>query len=70
MIDLGPVTSDGFGLRPPTWAEIKAFGEATTALCEPWEYRALRSMCIAYLSGLRSGENPLSIPPMERLADG
>ncbi|MCC0013869.1 MAG: hypothetical protein H6881_08325 [Rhodobiaceae bacterium] len=51
---------------PTAWAEIDAFGRATGILSEPWEYVALRKMCVAYFAGMKSGEDVFSIPPMER----
>jgi hypothetical protein len=63
---IGPVRSNGMGLDIPDWKELVAFSEANDIDLEPWEYRLIRSMCRAYLSGLNSGKEALSIPPIER----
>lgn len=63
---LGPVRSNGMGLSVPDWSEIVAFSTANGLHLAPWEYRLIRSMCKAYLSGFNSGKEALSIPPMER----
>jgi hypothetical protein len=66
MHQLGPVRSNGMGLSIPDWSEIMAFMIANGVRPEPWEARTLRAMCKAYLSGLNTGKEPLSIPPIER----
>ncbi|KQQ72929.1 hypothetical protein ASF70_15775 [Rhizobium sp. Leaf321] len=68
MRELGPIRSNGMGLTTPEWQEITAFASANGLRLAPWEYRAIRKMCSAYLSGLQSGKEPLSIPPNERAA--
>jgi hypothetical protein len=64
--ELGPVRSNGMGLTAPDWTEITAFASSHGLDLIPWEFRAIRRMCIAYISGLRTGVEALSIPPMER----
>ena len=53
------------GPMPLSWAEIDAFARQTGAISEPWEARCLRSMSMAYLEGLKVGENPLGRAPWE-----
>lgn len=64
--ELGPVRSNGMGLTAPDWTEITAFAASHGLDLLPWEFRAIRRMCLAYISGLKTGVEPLSIPPMER----
>lgn len=66
--ELGPIRSTGMGLTTPDWQEMVAFAAANGAVFAPWEYRALKKMASAYLSGFNSGKDPLSIPPIERAA--
>ena len=49
-----------------SWSEIHAYSQLTGNLSDPWEAETVRSMSIAYLDGLNTGEDPLAIPPMER----
>ncbi|WCK26654.1 phage tail assembly chaperone [Agrobacterium pusense] len=64
--ELGPIRSNGMGLGAPDWQELVAFASANDLALQPWEFRLIRKMAAAYLSGFNSGEEPLSIPPMER----
>ena len=52
-------------LEPLRWSEIDAYGRSTGVLTEPWEMQAVRDMSVAYLDGLKRGENPLGKPPWE-----
>jgi hypothetical protein len=64
--ELGPIRSNGMGLGTPDWQELVAFASANDLALQPWEFRLIRKMASAYLSGFNSGKEPLSIPPIER----
>lgn len=67
MNDLGatrPLAMGGF--RAADWPEIWPFMQATGAVSEPWEARALYDMCAAFVRGFETGRSPLGISPMER----
>lgn len=66
MMDMGPVVSSGFGIAARTDGAIIDYHRGCGIDLEPWEFKAVRKMCQAYLSGLQSGANALSIAPMER----
>ena len=68
MMRLGPLRSDGMGLRAADWPEIDAFARVTGRITEPWEAEALFDMCAAYLAESQSGDDPLMIAPVERIA--
>lgn len=66
MRELGPVRSNGMSLTIPHWQELEAFARSNGLDLRPWEFRAIRKLCAAYLSGFNSGKEALSIPPIER----
>ncbi|WP_273522379.1 hypothetical protein [Rhodosalinus sediminis] len=67
LLEAGPAVSDPHaGLRPLSWLEIWAYMQATAALAEPWEARALMEMSRAFVAGLRAGQDPLSIAPRDQ----
>lgn len=68
-MDAGPVTHTAMGAQPLTWADAFAYGQATLAITEPWEFRTIVKMSLAYLSEREAGKNPLTIPPNLRGAD-
>lgn len=49
-----------------SWQEIDAYARLTGDIGDPWEAHTIRAMSLAYLDGLRLGEDPLAIPPIER----
>jgi hypothetical protein len=67
LTDLGFVARDGMGGEHALdWPVLWAYGQATGAVAEPWEYTALRDMSRAYLTGRIEGADPLSMPPAKR----
>jgi hypothetical protein len=60
--------SSGAGEVPLSWSEVWAYAQATRAISEPWECRALIDMSRAFVRGRKEGESPLCIAPMEREA--
>ena len=52
-----------------TWQTLTAYGAATQAVSEPWEYRALISMSRAYVDGLTKGADEFCAPPSEWIID-
>jgi hypothetical protein len=70
MNRLGPVKSDGMGLRPADWQEIDPFIRQTRRISGPWECEALFDMCASYFQELKAGEGVFTIPPVERAGNG
>lgn len=66
MLRLGPMRSDGMGERQADWPEIDAFARLTGRITEAWEAELLHDMCAAYTQERSQGENPLTIPPVDR----
>lgn len=66
MMVIGPTRSNGMGEAATDWDIILPFVSATGRLSERWEIETLADMCRIYASGKVEGENPLSIPPVER----
>lgn len=64
--ELGPIRSTGMGLTTPDWQELTAFAYANGLTLAPWEFRIIKKMCGAYLREFRNGEDPFSIPPIDR----
>lgn len=50
------------------WAEIDAYARMTGVISEAWEAELMRAMSVAYLEGLRAGEDPLAYSPLEMQA--
>jgi hypothetical protein len=57
------------GELPLDWPAAWAYGQATGAISEPWEYRAIVDMSRAYLSAKIAGINALAMPPVEQVTD-
>lgn len=55
---------------PLSWAEIWAFGQATRAVSEPWEFETLAEMSRAYVAGLHLGRDEFADPPYSGETDG
>ncbi len=68
LFEVGPVRMVAEGELPLGWAEVWAYAQATGAVEEAWEARALISMSRGYLGAKNAGKNPLAIPPVERSA--
>lgn len=66
MMVMGPTRSNGMGEVPADWDVILPFVSVTGRLSESWEIETLADMCRVYARGKVEGENPLSIPPVER----
>lgn len=66
FFEAGAYVESGMGRLPLDWPNLLAFSQATGAISEPWEYRALMQMSRAYLEEIEVGKNPLSIEPMAR----
>ena len=67
LMEVGPVEYGGMGeMRSISWQTLYAYARATQAIDQPWEFRALAEMSRAYIEGIREGEAPSSIPPVER----
>jgi len=70
LLAAGAASSGVAGAIPMTWQEIRAFGEATGRISEPWEHEMIRNMSTAYVSGMNAGADPLSISPLDQLTEG
>lgn len=66
MMAVGPTRSNGMAEAPTDWDILMPFAMATGRLSEPWEFELLADMCREYFQGRAEGENPLSIPPVDR----
>ena len=66
FLDCGPVRHDGAGQRPIEWRDALAYATCTDAISEPWEFRVMCRMSLAYLQELQGGTDPLRIPPTVR----
>lgn len=66
MQDMGPIVSNGFDMVTRPDGGILDYHKGCGIDLAPWEFKALRRMCSAYLDGLNSGKDKFSIPPMDR----
>lgn len=66
LFEAGPTRVSGEGEMPLDWASLWAYAQATGALAEPWEFRAVMAMSRAYLSAKHEGKNALCKAPVER----
>jgi hypothetical protein len=70
MFEAGPTMANPMGGElPMDWPAAWAYGQATGAISEPWEYRALIDLSRAYLSAKIAGADPLAMPPTEQVTD-
>ncbi len=60
--DLGHANSNGNGLSPVSYQEIKAWSELTGIELNGWEATTLRDLSIAYIIGHSTGRDPASAP--------
>lgn len=66
LLEVGPCTITGFGDEVPiTWDVLVAYAQATGAISEPWEYRAVMNMSLSYVDGKRRGADPFCRPPTD-----
>lgn len=65
LFNAGPVKHTAMGDEPRDWDGFRAFAECIGAVLEPWEFKALVDMSLAYLIGRNAGSDGLSIPPSE-----
>lgn len=56
LTELGFATNNGFGQQPVSWWDLVAYAQATGAMEDPWEFRAVARMSRAYLEGVAIGE--------------
>ncbi|MFP4239515.1 MAG: hypothetical protein ACLFRZ_09435, partial [Rhodosalinus sp.] len=64
LIEAGPSKHDAMGGETAlTWLDLWAYGQATQAVTEPWEFEALSRMSRAYVEGKMKGAHPLAKPP-------
>jgi hypothetical protein len=56
--------SSGMGETPLTWREVWAYAQATRAISEPWEFRALIDMSRAFVRARKAGEDPFEELPI------
>lgn len=65
MFDLKPVRSNGMAAVPTDWDIIYPYGQAMGLDAE--DMQTLSLMCRGYFDALKEGENPLCIPPADRV---
>lgn len=61
LYEIGPIINDA----PITFSEISAWSAANGVDLEPWEFRFLRELSMAYLSESRHAVDPKRPPPYE-----
>jgi hypothetical protein len=67
LMEAGPSKQDAMGGEGPLgWIDVWAYGQATQAIAEPWEFEALSRMSRAYVEGKIKGTHPLGIAPMDQ----
>lgn len=69
LMEAGPSKPDAMGGESSLgWADLWAYGQATQAISEPWEFAALSRMSRAYVEGKAAGVNPLAKAPTDQCA--
>jgi hypothetical protein len=66
MIEMQPVTNNGFGLQARSDGEITDYFVGVGIPLENWEFVLMRKMCHGYLQGVRTGNDRFGIQPMNR----
>ena len=66
LFAVGPTDWTGDREGPITWQELRAYGEATAALAEAWEYEAVMAMSRAYFRAKQEGRDVHCIAPVDR----
>ena len=66
LSELGWASNNGFGEEALPWMEINAYAEATEAFAEPWEFRCIRQMSLAYVIE-RNDDSLMRIAPYDRV---
>lgn len=66
LADLGWCGNNGFGETALPWAEIQAYANATATLADPWEFRCVRKMSLAYATE-RNNDSVMRIAPYDRV---
>lgn len=73
MFDMGPVdigeVAQTTRLIAASWSKVLAYSQATLAITEPWELRAVHAMARAYAQVSAEARDPLCIPPHKRDAE-
>jgi hypothetical protein len=70
LFEVGPLSRSAMGeLAPVSWLDFWAYGQATKAVDEPWEYEVLMKMSRAYLAGFQHGKNHFAISPLDAVND-
>lgn len=66
LFEVGPTEYRGGDEGPISWAELLAYGQATQALVEPWEFEAVMSMSRAYFRAKIDGKEVHAMMPVDR----
>lgn len=66
LFKVGPTEFSRGEEGPISWVELAAYGQATQALSEPWEYEAVMSMSRAYFRAKQEGRDIHCIAPVDR----
>lgn len=51
------------GLHPLTWSEIDAFSRLSGSELDAWEAQQIRLCSVAYVTGYRKGQQPMTVSP-------
>ncbi len=70
LFKLGPSRMDGEHEKPVLWQELLAYAQACQLKFERWEFETVMAASRAYVSAKFDGQNPLCIPPVERMNNG
>lgn len=66
LFTVGPTQWRGGEESAVEWSELLAYGKATLAVSEAWEYEAVMSMSRAYLQAKREGKDIHAMAPVDR----
>ena len=66
LFTVGPSQWRGREESAVEWSELLAYGKATRAVSEAWEYEAVMAMSRAYLQAKREGKDIHAMAPVDR----
>lgn len=69
LFEVGPTEWRQDQEGPISWGELQAYGKATLAITEPWEFRAVMAMSKAYFRAKVQGKDVHCIAPVDRGLD-
>lgn len=69
FFEIGACSSNGNGLIPITWQEIKAWQELVGLELRQWELKAIKEASAAYCGMRTEAEEPDCLPPFNMQSD-